>query len=143
MSIVRICRIPAAVGIFAVLAISVVGCGDRDGSATPAPTASAASAPILNPYTAEHLVKAIADAGLPVPNPREVTERQCQGIGCTADIETDTVSVITFPNTGRAELHAGVTPGAYQIANVVMTFAPSVAPERRGAYRSVLSRLVG
>src|ERR1700757_2734658 len=45
---------------------------------------------ILDPNTVDDLLSSIAHVGLPVPNPRHVTERDCPDIGCTDKVDTDT-----------------------------------------------------
>jgi hypothetical protein len=97
---------------------------------------------VLNPSTIADLLAAIANAGLAAPNPRDVTQRDCADIGCMTKIDTDTVSIIKFPTTGRAELYAGSTHHVFLIEDVVMTFAESVPTDQRLAYERAVKRAV-
>jgi hypothetical protein len=97
---------------------------------------------VLNPSTIADLLAAIANAGLAAPNPRDVTQRDCPDIGCMTKIDTDTVSIIKFSTTGRAELYAGSTHHVFLIEDVVMTFADSVPTGQRLEYERAVKRAV-
>lgn len=56
------------------------------------------------PSTLAELVAYLAKSGLAVPHPRDVMQRDCPGIGCTSKVETDTVAIMAFATTGRAQL---------------------------------------
>ena len=60
----------------------------------------------------------IARNGLPVPNPRDVTNAECPEIGCIEKVDTDTVSIMKFPSSGRAEIYAASTHNVFQIVDV-------------------------
>ncbi|WP_026256035.1 hypothetical protein [Mycobacterium sp. 155] len=96
----------------------------------------------INPYRAADLVLLIAEAGLSVPDQRDVTAHDCPLIGCVDKIDSDTVSVSTFPTTGAAETYAGSTNHRFLIANVVMEFGPSMDPDTQHAYEAVVTRAV-
>lgn len=96
----------------------------------------------LNPLTVEDIVVSIGDAGLAVPNPRDVTQRDCPVIGCTSKVETDTVSIIKFASPGSAQVYAASTPSHFQIADVVMTFSPVVPTSEQPAYAAAVKRAI-
>ena len=96
----------------------------------------------INPLTADDLVAAIAKAGLPVPNRRDVTQRDCPQIGCVQKVDTDTVSILKFPTPGRAQLYAGSIHDRLLIEDVVMTFGPAVAAGDRPAYEGAVKRAI-
>ncbi|MCG7610483.1 MULTISPECIES: hypothetical protein [Mycobacterium] len=127
----------------AAVGVSVVaGCGGvtvpAANSARPHPASGFGQS--MNTLTAQQLVNAITDAGLPVPGSHDVSGLRCPQVGCLDDIESDTISVMTFPSTGRAELYAGSIPDMFQIANVVVRFDASVPPGNRRSYETVLAR---
>jgi hypothetical protein len=97
------------------------------------------NAGIFNNRSAADLITAIQRNGLPAPNPRNVTTSDCPGIGCVEKIDTDTVSVIKFSTTGKAELYAGSTQHRFQIADVVVTFGPTVSPSQQQQYEQVVT----
>jgi len=80
--------------------------------------------------------------GWAVPNPRDVTARDCPEIGCTAKVDTDAVSIIRFPSPGKAQLYAGSRHQVFQSADVVMTFSPSVPPSLQVEYERVVQRAI-
>lgn len=96
----------------------------------------------LNPLTVDDIVGSIGEAGLAVPNPRNVTQRDCPKIGCTTKVETDTVSILKFPSPGSAQLYAASTPSHFQIADVVMIFSPGVPSSEQLAYAAAVKRTV-
>jgi hypothetical protein len=133
----------------ALLLVAAAACGvntatDRpDGSQRASPTATRSPPTvILNPSTVDDLLASIANAGLAVPNPRDVTARDCPDIGCTTKVETDTVSIIRFPSPGQAQVYAGSRHQVFQIADVVMIFSPSVPPSRQVEYQRVVKRAI-
>ena len=81
---------------------------------------------------------AIAKAGLAVPNPRDVTQRDCPAIGCAKKVDTDTVSIMQFPTPGRAELYAANIHDRLLVEDVVMMFSPSVPAGARPAYENAV-----
>jgi hypothetical protein len=96
----------------------------------------------LNPLTIKDILVAIGKAGLAVPNPRDVTQRDCPEIGCENKVETDTVSIIKFPTPGKAQLYAGSTEHAFQIEDVVMTFTSLVPTNEQLAYEEAVKRVI-
>jgi hypothetical protein len=96
----------------------------------------------LNPLTVEDILASIGKAGLAVPNPRDVTQRDCPEIGCANKIETETVSIIKFPTPGKAQLYAGSTEHAFQIEDVVMTFTSLVPTNEQLAYEEAVKRAI-
>jgi len=114
-----------------------------DGAQRESPTATRSPPPaILNPSTVDDLLASIANAGLAVPNPRDVTARDCPEICCTAEVDTDTSSIIRFPAPGRAQLYAGSRNQVLQSADAVMTFSPSMPPSRQVEYERVVERAI-
>jgi hypothetical protein len=106
-------------------ALCAVGCeGSRHEAIQP--TSPPATVDDLDSHSVEDMVTLIGRAGLPVPNPRDVTSRQCPQIGCLDKVDTDTISLMKFPTPGQAQLYAGDTTQRFQVADVVMTFAPTV-----------------
>ncbi|HUO39747.1 MAG TPA: hypothetical protein VMU34_18750 [Mycobacterium sp.] len=95
---------------------------------------------IFNNLSVEDLIASIAQAKLPVPNPRNVTAQECPTIGCIEKVDTDTVAVMKFPTTGKAELYAGATPQSFQVTDVVMTFDPGMPANERQHYEQVVTR---
>jgi hypothetical protein len=96
----------------------------------------------LNPLTAGELLASMTNAGLAAPNPRDVTQRDCPALGCANKVETDTVSVIKFPSSGKAQLYAGSVHQVFQIADIVLTFAPSVPVTQRIEYEAAIERAI-
>jgi hypothetical protein len=119
----------------------VVGaCGSR----TPTTQSTGGSAQvILNTASAPGLVAAFTKAGLQVPNPHDVTQAKCPPIGCVEAIDSDTVSIIKFPGTGKAERFAGATPDIYLIEDIVLVFTPAVPASQRVTYEQIARRAVG
>lgn len=135
-----------AVGISLIGLFAMAGC-----STNTAPTANHSqtgannadqSGEVLNPSTIDDLFASIAKSGLPAPNPRDVTQRDCPRIGCLRKIETDTVSIAKFPTTGRAEQYAGSTHHVFLIEDVVMSFAGSVPPGQDQEYERAVKRAI-
>ncbi len=123
----------------ALFLVAVAGCGPSETS-PPGSQASAGNAGIFNNRSVDDLVTAIQRSGLPAPNPSNVTARDCPAIGCVEKVDTDTVSVMKFPTTGRAELYAGSTQHRFQIADVVLTFGPMLSPSQQQQYERVITR---
>jgi hypothetical protein len=96
----------------------------------------------LNPLTIKDILVAIGKAGLAVPNPRDLTQRDCPEIGCENKEETDAVSIIKFPTPGKAQLYAGSTEHAFQIEDVVMTFTSLVSTNEQLAYEEAVKRAI-
>jgi hypothetical protein len=113
-----------------------------DSTSSDTPLTGGLNSGSLNPFTAEDLVALIGKAGLAAPNPRDVTQRDCPAIGCAEKVETDTVSIIKFRNSGQAQLYAGSMHSVFQISDVVMTFSPSLPTSQRRAYEDVLTHAI-
>lgn len=123
-----------------ITAFVVSACGTR----TPTAQSSVPGARVvLNTATASGLVAAFTKAGLQVPNPRDVTEAKCPPIGCVEAVDSDTVSVIKFPGTGKAERFAGATSDMYLIEDIVLVFTAAVPAGQRVTYEQIARRAVG
>jgi len=94
----------------------------------------------LNGVSAAQLMDAIVKAGLPAPNRRDTTAVKCPKLQCVQSIETDTVSVLKFPGTGRAQLYAAAISNVYQVEDVVLTFAPTVTADQKQDYERAVDR---
>jgi hypothetical protein len=123
----------------AALAVSVLAACSHHEPATPN-TAAPSGAPQLNGVSASQLMDSIVKAGLPAPNQRDVTSVKCPKLQCLQAIDTDTVSVLKFPGTGKAELYAAAISNVYQVEDVVLTFAPTVTGDLKQQYESVVNR---
>lgn len=123
-------------------ALALAGCRGAETTAGQGQQAntSPGEAGIFNNLSVDDLIASIGQANLPVPNPRNVTARDCPAIGCTEKVETDTVAIMKFPTTGKAELYAGTNLQSFQVTDVVMTFAPAVSPDERQQYEQVVTR---
>ena len=108
----------------------IAACSNR----TPASETHGPGRATLNPTSIDGLLKAITNAGLAAPNPRDVTARDCPHVGCAAKVETDTVSIMQFPTPGRAELYAGAQHDVFLVEDIVMTFSSSVPAGQRSEY---------
>ena len=123
----------------AALAVSILAACSHHEPATPN-TAAPAGPPKLNGVSASQLMDAIVKAGLPAPNQRDVTSVKCPKLQCLQAIDTDTVSVLKFPGTGKAELYAAAISNVYQVEDVVLTFAPTITGDLKQQYESVVNR---
>ena len=65
---------------------------------------------------------------------------KCPKLQCLQAIDTDTVSILKFPGTGKAELYAAAISNVYQVEDVVLTFAPTVTGDLKQQYESVVNR---
>ena len=122
----------------AALAVSILAACSHHEPATP--NTAASGPPQLNGVSASQLMDAIVKAGLPAPNQRDVTSLKCPKLQCLQAIDTDTVSVLKFPGTGKAELYAAAISNVYQVEDVVLTFAPTVTGDLKRQYESVVNR---
>lgn len=112
----------------------LVGCGAHDAHA---PT-TRAGAVMLNNVSVAQVMDAITKANLPAVNARDVTAATCPTAGCLEATDTDTVSVLKFPSTGRAELYAAAVPDMLQVEDIVVVFAPTLTREQKAAYGQVV-----
>ena len=122
----------------AALAVSILAACSHHEPATP--NTAASGPPQLNGVSASQLMDSIVKAGLPAPNQRDVTSLKCPKLQCLQAIDTDTVSVLKFPGTGKAELYAAAISNVYQVEDVVLTFAPTVTGDLKRQYESVVNR---
>lgn len=146
-------RVPVIVDVKAVVRSLVVvisalcltaltACGARTASNRIPGNQSPASNINLNISTVDDLLASIANAGLAAPNPRDVTQRDCPAIGCIVKVETDTVSIMRFPTSGRAQLYAGSTHHVFLIEDVVIGFSPAVSMNEKLAYEAAVERVM-
>lgn len=130
------------IGIVAALAaiLSVAGCGSAAPRNASGPATSTRN-PVLmmNRYSAADLANLVTGAGLPMPHVHDVSRRDCPAIGCTDEVESDTVSVMTFPSSGSAEIYSRLTDHSFQLLNVVMVFRTGVGAQRTHAYENVVT----
>ncbi len=115
------------------LCMAVQGCGDRH--THPTPTTGAV---MLNDVSVAEVLDAITKAKLPAVNARDETAATCPTAGCLEAIDTDTVSILKFPSTGRAELYAAAVPDMLQVEDIVVVFAPTLSSEQKAAYGRVV-----
>jgi hypothetical protein len=120
---------------------AVTGCA---GTTTPrdAPNTTAPAPAALNGVSPADVVAAIDAAGMPTPKAHDVTAVKCPKIQCLSAIESDTVSILKFEGTGPAQLYTGNISNAYQIEDLVITFASTVTSEQKAAYERVVKGVV-
>jgi hypothetical protein len=124
-------------------ALVVAGCGSNQTIPQVArPTMPPVSADHLDPHTVEDIVALIGRIGLAVPNPRDVSVQQCPKIGCIHKVDTDTISLMKFASPGTAQLYAGVTQHRFQVADVVMTFSPTMTHNEQLKYEVAVKGVV-
>ncbi len=119
--------------VVSVAGLVVAACGAQT-SGGDHQTRRPSGAVILNTTTVGELVVAFTDAGLAVPNAHDVGPQKCPQIGCIDAVDTDTVSIMKFPSTGKAELYAASIPRMFLVEDVVVVFSSAVSPEARRAY---------
>jgi len=123
------------------VAALTVGCGDRNQA--PARPAQPGYAPgVLNSVSVTEVLNAIDEAHLPALNPHDATAALCPTAGCTEARATDTVSILKFPSTGRAELYAATIPDMVQVEDIVLVFAAAVGDPQKQAYSRVAKRAI-
>jgi len=122
--------------VVALLAVVLAGCGGHDshGLGGPAPH----DAVMLNDVSVAAVLDAIAKAKLPVVNARDTTSSRCPEAGCVQATDTDTVSILKFPSTGRAELYAAGVRDMLQVEDIVVVYAPTMTGEQKAAYGHVI-----
>jgi hypothetical protein len=122
-----------------VLAAALTGCGPRDAAvAGSAPTGP----PVLNVVDVDTVMAAIAKANLPAANAHDATASRCPDAGCVRATDTDTVTVMKFPSTGRAELYAAGVRDMLQVEDIVVVFGPTATNEQKAAYGQVVKNAV-
>ncbi|TGD85598.1 hypothetical protein BayCH28_21480 [Mycolicibacterium sp. CH28] len=97
---------------------------------------------ILNDISVAAVVDAINKAKLPAVNPRDATASTCPAAGCVQATDTDTVSILKFPSTGRAEVYAASMPDMLQVEDIVVIFTPTMTSEQKAAYGRVIKSAV-
>jgi hypothetical protein len=120
-------------------AVAVAACGPSNPGRQSSRATNPGGVAIFNNRSADDLITSIARSGLPVPNARNVTARDCPAIGCIEKVDTDAISIMKFLTTGQAELYAGSTQHVFQIADVVLSFAPTVPPNEQQQYEHVVT----
>jgi hypothetical protein len=97
---------------------------------------------MLNGVSVAAVLDAMTKAKLPVLNARDATASRCPEAGCVNATDTDTVSILKFPSTGRAELYAAGVRDMFQVEDIVVVFAPTLTSEQKAAYgRAVKSAM--
>lgn len=139
-------------GKFAVGPIGAVRTGLESGQYELTPVAGAKCPPDALPAastgpSAEKVVDAFSAAGLPVRNPRDNSNSNCQDLRCAQLITTDDVSVYQFADRAAADrmtegMRAFDADGAYQNGLIVLKFWHQ-DPDQNARYRHVLDKLVG
>jgi hypothetical protein len=122
--------------VVSVAALVVAACGAQP-SGGDHQTSYPRGAVRLNTTSVAELVAAFTSAGLAVPNAHDVGPQKCPQIGCIDAENTDTVSIMEFPSTGKAELYAASVPSMFLVENVVLVFSSAVSPDARRAYERV------
>ncbi|WP_149438941.1 hypothetical protein [Mycolicibacterium sp. P1-5] len=117
-----------------VAATALQGCGAQHTRPTP----TTAGAVMLNNVSAAQVLDAITKAKLPALNARDATASTCPTAGCLEATNTDTVSILKFPSTGRAELYAAAVPDMLQVEDIVVVFASTLSAEQKAAYGQVV-----
>jgi hypothetical protein len=120
----------------ALLAAVLAGCGAHDsrGLGGHGPR----DAVMLNDVSVTTVLDAIAKAKLPVLNVHDTTSSRCPEAGCVQATDTDAVSILKFPSTGRAELYAAAVPDMLQVEDIVVVYAPTLTGEQKAAYGQVV-----
>jgi len=92
----------------------------------------------LNRLSANDVADVITRSGLPMPGAHDVTAVKCPRLQCIGAIDSDTVSIVKFAQSGPAEHYAGGTFHSYVVADIVLMFGPTATPaDRAGAERAV------
>ncbi len=123
------------------LAAGLTGCGDKQTVPTPTSATLGAAGPLKGVSVAVVLA-AIDAAHLPALNPHDVTASVCPAAGCTEARATDTVSILKFPSTGRAEIYAAAIRDMVQVEDVVLVFDSAVGDSQKQAYSQAVKRAV-
>ncbi|WP_099024603.1 hypothetical protein [Mycolicibacterium palauense] len=97
---------------------------------------------IVNDKSVQDLLQALREQGLAVPNPRDVTDSACADIGCVTEIDTDTVDILKFPSTGKAEIYAGQHHDVFLVTDTVVRFDPDTPEAERDAYRQAVKQAI-
>jgi hypothetical protein len=122
------------------LAAALQGCAARNSGAPAAGTPGGTV--MLNGVSVAAVLDAMTKAKLPVLNARDATASRCPEAGCLQAVDTDTVSILKFPSTGRAELYAAGVRDMLQVEDLVVVFAPMLTSEQKVAYEQVVKNAV-
>jgi hypothetical protein len=120
----------------ALLAAVLAGCGAHDSHGTGG--SGPHDAVMLNDVSVASVLGAITKAKLPVVNARDSTSSRCPEAGCMEATDTDSVSILKFPSTGRAELYAAGVRDMLQVEDIVVVYAPTLSGEQKAAYGQVV-----
>lgn len=120
---------------------AVAGCS-QGSDGYPLQPPSTPSRGIVDPASVDDLLAAIAKAGLPVADRRDATGRDCPNIGCVQRVQTDTVTITRFPTSGQAEIYGSAHDDAYQIVDIVLSFAASTPPSARLGYERAVEKTI-
>ena len=124
-----------------VLSAALADCGGRD--LGPRGTSGGGhDAALLNDVSTAQVLDAIIKAKLPAANAHNATDATCPEAGCVEARATDTVSILKFPSTGRAELYASSMPAMMQVEDIVLVFDKSVNDAQRAAYGQVVKKAI-
>ena len=123
------------------LSAALAGCGGRD-MAGKAPSGGAHGPALLNDVSTAAMLDAITKANLPAVNAHDATDALCPEAGCVEARATDTVSILKFPSTGRAELYASAMPAMMQVEDIVLIFDKTVTDAQRAAYGQVVKKAI-
>ena len=121
--------------------LAVSGCAAA-ASPRSGPTATAAVPALLNGLSTADLVDTIHAAGLSTPNLHDVTAGKCAKLRCIGAVDSDTVSIFKFDQSGAAQRYAGTVANSYQAEDVVLIFAPTMTPPQKTAYERAVERAV-
>lgn len=92
--------------------------------------------------TARGAVDEFVEAGLPAPNPQDVTGTACAQIGCSEAVQTDVVTVYRWADPAQAVAHAAdLKQPAYSLNEFVIAF-PVDTEADTSAYANTLQAVV-
>ena len=95
----------------------------------------------MGTVTPRRLVEALDRSGLPAPNPLDTTAAECRSTPCLQSIVTDTVRIKSFATTGQAQTFAADRK-LFQVATIVVAFAPPLTAEEQQRYRAAIPGLI-
>ncbi|ORV14928.1 hypothetical protein AWB94_04255 [Mycolicibacterium canariasense] len=117
--------------------LALTSCASNPASSTtPAPEAGMP----LNRLSARDVADTITRSGMPTPNAHDVTAAKCPQLHCTGAVDSDTVSIVKFAQSGPAERYAGSTTNSYVVEDIVLVFAEPTSPADRTAYEHIVER---
>lgn len=127
---------------FGAAAVIFVAACAASGPPRSGPSTSATAPAMLNTLSATDIVGTMHSAGLPTPNPIDVTADKCDKLGCVGEVDSDTVSILKFDHSGAAQRCAGTISNSYLIEDIVLIFAPTVSANQKQAYERVVQLAV-